>query len=218
MKPRLNYIEQINSFWKHALTDSFKSKEIALYFYLLHVNNSCNWKKSFSHNNKKIEAFLDVSFKTLVMARKNLKNAGLIDFKTKNGSPNVNYEIKSFSKFPEVWEEDNDKAYAGVKEEISKTKNKLNNIKRVDDDVYASYSKMIEENEQWRNSIYSKYKLQKGSLKKLVEDFVLSLKTYSKEPHNTYDDFIKHFVNWLNSQEKNNKLDSVKKNVKIGGI
>ena len=96
MKPRLNYIEQINFFWRHALTDSFTLKEIALYFYLLHVNNTCNWKKSFSHNNKKIEASLDISFKTLAAARLSLKKAGLIDFQTKEKWLNIKEKFRIF--------------------------------------------------------------------------------------------------------------------------
>lgn len=219
MKPRLNYIEQINFFWRHALTNSFTLKEISLYFYLLHVNNTCNWIKYFSHNNKKIEASLDISFKTLAAARLNLKKAGLIDFQTQNGCPNVNYQIMPLSKIPEVKEQVYDNVNAEVSDEINKTKDKQNNNKS-DDDIFLDYLKTIgdEENTDWRNTIYEKYKLRNGSLKKLANDFVLSLKTISTPAHVTYKNFIKHFVNWLNTQEKNNKLDSLKKNIKIGGI
>lgn len=219
-KPRLNYIEQINNFWRKTLTHCFKPNDISLYFYLLHVNNSCNWIKSFSHNNRKIEASINISFKTLAAARVNLKKAGLIDFQTTNGSPNVDYKIITLSKFPEVKGEVLDEGSGEVWDEISKTKEKQNNIKRDDDDIYSNYIEKLgsDENEDWRKTIYDKYKLRNKSLKKIIDEFVLSLKTSLKPTHETYESFISHFVNWLNTQEKHNKLNSYKKDQKIGGI
>ncbi len=65
----MNYIELINNFWIVNEEHSFQPTAVALYFYLLRVNNRCSWKETFKHNNKKIEAELSVSYKSLCTAR-----------------------------------------------------------------------------------------------------------------------------------------------------
>ncbi len=125
MTKKMNYINLVNDFWKLNNTESFNTTEIALYFYLLHVNNSCYWKSTFNHNNKKIEASLDISYKTLRSARQRLANANLLEFETKNGIPNVTYRLDTSSKIPEVWDEVSPEVKAKVsaegRAEINKT-------------------------------------------------------------------------------------------------
>ena len=60
-----SYIQLLNTFWRVAKTVNFSTTDIALYFYLLDINNSCGWREFFNHNNKKIEAILNISPKTL---------------------------------------------------------------------------------------------------------------------------------------------------------
>lgn len=225
VRPRINYIEQINGFWKESIIHSFQSKEIALYFYLLHVNNLCNWKPTFNHNNKKLQAMLDISFKTLVVARSNLKNAGLINFTTKNGSPNVEYSMTTLSKIPEVKNEVRDKVSGvvknGVRDDISKTKKKQNNS--TIDAAFYSYLETIQSDseKEWRDSIYTIFSLSKGSLKKLLEEFKLSQLSEGKETlDGTLKEFKKHFRNWLNKIDNLGKLDKYKdlKNRKDFGL
>ena len=94
----MNYIQLINRFWASSEINSFRTTDIALYFYLLKVNNDCSWIESFRRNNRKIEVDLDISFNTLKDARNRLKVAGLIDFKTRNGDGNVLYTLSKFDK------------------------------------------------------------------------------------------------------------------------
>lgn len=94
----MNYIQLINRFWASSEINSFRTTDIALYFYLLKVNNDCSWIESFRRNNRKIEVDLDISFNTLKDARNRLKIAGLIDFKTRNGDGNVLYTLSKFDK------------------------------------------------------------------------------------------------------------------------
>ena len=94
----MNYIGLIKKFWFLQNYHSLSVTDIALYFYLLEVNNVCMWSNTFNRNNKKIEADLNISFNTLAAARNKLRQTGLIDFETKNGSPNVKYTLSNFDK------------------------------------------------------------------------------------------------------------------------
>lgn len=126
----MNYIELINRFWNANEEHSFKTTDIALYFYLLKVNNDCSWKESFKRNNKKVEVDLNISFNTLKDARNRLKIANLIYFKTVNGNANVTYSFSiTLSKYDEVTNE----VYIEVSNEVSTrlvpSKDKLNKTK-----------------------------------------------------------------------------------------
>lgn len=72
----------------------FTTCEVAIYFYLLKVNNACNWMRFFKRNNAKIMADLGIKDRrTLENARNRLKQAGLIDYQKTTTSPNVIYSI-----------------------------------------------------------------------------------------------------------------------------
>lgn len=90
----MTYIELINNFWTSNEEEAFRTTDVALYFYLLKVNNDCSWKASFKRNNRKVEADLGISFNTLKEARNRLKLAGLIDFRTKSGSTETTYSVR----------------------------------------------------------------------------------------------------------------------------
>ncbi|MDF2433218.1 MAG: hypothetical protein JWP44_2849 [Mucilaginibacter sp.] len=89
----MNYIAQIKGFWllheKHALS----SIDIALYFYLLEVCNSTNWINPFKRNNAKILADLRMPRATFFRSRSKLKRAGILNFRSVNGTPNVTYTL-----------------------------------------------------------------------------------------------------------------------------
>ena len=94
----MNYIELIKNFWLQHNAYSLTVTETALYFYLLETNNLCRWANTINRNNGKVLADLSIaSLKTLSNARNRLKQVGLIDFKTKNGSPNVVYTLVKFT-------------------------------------------------------------------------------------------------------------------------
>ena len=95
----MNYIELINRFWLTNEAHLFRTTDIALFFYLLKINNACSWKEYFKRKNIQIQADLNISYNTLKEARNRLKQANLLDFKSKNGSGDVLYTL---SKFDEV--------------------------------------------------------------------------------------------------------------------
>lgn len=90
----MNYIELINRFWVVHEENCFTTCEIAIYFYLLKVNNASNWIQFFKRNNAKIMADLGIKDRrTLENARNRLKQAGLIDYQKKSTNPNVTYSL-----------------------------------------------------------------------------------------------------------------------------
>lgn len=122
----MNYIEQIKGFWRSHDVETYPTNVIALYFYLLEVNNKTSWSVSFKRNNSKICADLGISYPTLNNSRNRLKQSGIIDFKTQNGNANVTYTLKNFLKVTdEVTNEVTDEVTNEVGSRLFKSKDKL---------------------------------------------------------------------------------------------
>lgn len=110
----MSYIHTINAFWRSHKSEAFSTTAIALYFHLLDINNEVKWIAPFKRNNSKICADLGISFPVMSRCRNRLKQAGLIDFKTVNGSANVFYTLKlSFKVVNEVIDEVSDEVSSG---------------------------------------------------------------------------------------------------------
>ena len=122
----MTYIDYIKNFWLQHNAYSLTVTETALYFYLLETNNLCKWANTFNRNNSKVLADLGISsLKTLSAARNRLKQVGLIDFKTKNGSPVVTYTLVKFTEVKaQVDTEVRAQVKAQVDTELNKTKTK----------------------------------------------------------------------------------------------
>jgi hypothetical protein len=89
----MSYIELINRFWIIHEEYAFSPESVALYFYLLKINNTLSWKASFRRNNAKIQADLSIHRKKLLEAKKELADSGLIDFSSSKTNGNVTYSI-----------------------------------------------------------------------------------------------------------------------------
>jgi hypothetical protein len=123
----MNYIGQIRGFWRAHEEHSFTTTEVAVYFRLLEICNICQWKNPFKRNNSKIEADLGISFNTLKNARNRLRQTGLINFETRNGSSNVSYTLSNFDKVSsEVDVKVGDEVTNEVGNEVLPAKDKLN--------------------------------------------------------------------------------------------
>lgn len=132
----MNYIGLVRAFWRSQEEHSFGPTEVALYFYLLEVCNICRWKNPFKRSNAKIEADLSMTFHVLKNARNRLKSAGLIDFKTTNGSPNVAYTLLptlqiNYEVDAEVRNEVSNEVVYEVPNEVVPSKDKLNKTKLI---------------------------------------------------------------------------------------
>jgi len=122
----MNYIEQIKGFWRVQEIECFPPNTIAIYFYLLEVNNKVSWIPTFKRNNSKICADLGISFPTLSNSRNRLKQAGVLDFKTQSGNANTSYSLKDFLKVTnEVSVEVSSEVSVEVGSKLLPTKDKL---------------------------------------------------------------------------------------------
>lgn len=95
----MNYIEQIKGFWITQEVNQLGACEIAMYFHLLEIWNKTGWTGTFNRNNYKIMADLSIkSYKTLQGIRDRLQDAGILEFRQKNGDANVVYKLADLSK------------------------------------------------------------------------------------------------------------------------
>ena len=127
----MNYIKLINNFWIMNEVYSFRPTEIALYFYLLKVNNLCSWRESFDHNNQKVLSSIGLTdVRTLNTARNRLKQADLIDFKSKAGSASTTYTLRTYAKNVEDYAEVSAEVNVGDVSSSMYSKDKLNKTKQ----------------------------------------------------------------------------------------
>lgn len=96
----------------------FTPTEIALYFYLLESANVRKWPDTFTCINRKVENDLGVSYKTLAAAKNRLRQTGLIDFKSKNGSKATTFSL-TFGNITKVRDEVRDEVLGEVGDEVS---------------------------------------------------------------------------------------------------
>jgi hypothetical protein len=78
----MNYIEQINVFWKLDAEHSFSGNETRLYFYLLDKSNSLYWKNPLANADGYTATIVGISVNTLKSVRNRLQQVGLITFKS----------------------------------------------------------------------------------------------------------------------------------------
>lgn len=193
----MKYIDIINNFWLVNDEHSFQPTAVALYFYLLKINNRCYWRESFKHNNKKIEATLDISYKSLSNARNQLKQAGLIKFKTQNGNPNTTYSL-TFVKKDEVREEVREEVRDEVRDEVHNLCNKRRGQGRGTDEVRDEVRTRSGHTKERQDKIKTK------TLKERKEEFrVRVLKFKDKHPPEILKKF---FLYWSEENFEKQKM------------
>lgn len=76
------YLGLVNRFWKINETAMFSQAAISLYFSLLNYANKTYWQDAFYYSDLRLRASVGInSQETFRKARRELKNAGLIDFR-----------------------------------------------------------------------------------------------------------------------------------------
>lgn len=200
----MNYIEQIKAFWRLHEQEEFSTNEIALYFYLLEVNNITSWSTSFKRNNSKINVDLGMSYKVLRNSRNRLKQSGVIDFKTISGSPNTLYTLTTFVKKAEVRAEVEGEVGAEVRARSGKTKDKLNSklkLNNISPEASAPGDEKKEKFPFWNSLVevwFNRYEMHVGekptfnpSSAKSLKDICTKLRKLYKEKNDKDWDEIK---------------------------
>lgn len=76
----MNYIKQLNALYDWLQSNRLSSSAQLLYHTLLMINNKCGWTEWFERTNQAICGLIGIDEKTLIRARNELKQKGLIDF------------------------------------------------------------------------------------------------------------------------------------------
>lgn len=93
----MNYLKEINSFYDLLEINPLSSSAIALWFALMHINNKCRWKQEFTVALSVLELKTSLKRKTIERARNELRQKGLIDWKSRKGNQAALYSLKSVS-------------------------------------------------------------------------------------------------------------------------
>lgn len=93
----MRYLDKINAFHTSLLTNPLSSSAIALWYGLMHINNKCGWKREFNVTNMVLSINTGLSVQSLHRARNALKQAGLIDYRVRQGQQSTIYIINHFA-------------------------------------------------------------------------------------------------------------------------
>ena len=89
----MNYIMQINTFYRILPNNSLSSNAQCLYWYLLHKNNELGWIKEFSVANSIVSGYTELDISTLQRARNELIQKKYIKYKKGKGNKAGSYSI-----------------------------------------------------------------------------------------------------------------------------
>lgn len=92
----MNYIKQVNTFYKLLSNNPLSSNAQCLYFFLLNKNNELGWIKEFTTANSIVMGFTNLNIKALQRARNELKQKGYIDYKKGLGNNAGTYTLFRF--------------------------------------------------------------------------------------------------------------------------
>lgn len=88
----MNYINQIKAFHDLNEINTWTTGQIALWYALMYINNKCYWSEWFSASNQVLSLHTGLSRQGILKARNALKQAGVIDFRTK-GTKSTQYHL-----------------------------------------------------------------------------------------------------------------------------
>lgn len=92
----MNYIKQVNTFYKLLPNNPLSSNAQCLYNYLLNKNNELGWIKEFTVSNMIVCGFTSLNRRTLDRVRNELKSKGYIDYKKGISNQAGKYSIVEF--------------------------------------------------------------------------------------------------------------------------
>lgn len=93
----MNYITEMKAFYDRLETNPLPSPAIALWHALMHIANKTGWQQEFTVAVSVLEIKTGLNVQAVKRARNKLKEAGLIDWKSRNGKQSAIYQIHSFA-------------------------------------------------------------------------------------------------------------------------
>jgi hypothetical protein len=89
----VNYIKQLNAFYKLIQENAISTKAQCLYHYLLAVNNELAWTETFTKSNFVVCGATQLDRRTLDRVRNELKQKGLIEYEKGSSNQAGTYKI-----------------------------------------------------------------------------------------------------------------------------
>lgn len=117
----MNYIKEINAFYEWLELNELSKSAVLLWHALMHLNNKSGWQESFTVARSVIEAKTTLKKDAYYIARNQLKQAGLVDFKER-GTRATSFTMHSISSVLQTNFQTND-SYSSEKQTTNQTIN-----------------------------------------------------------------------------------------------
>lgn len=194
----MNYIKQVNTFYRLLPNNPLSSNAQCLYLYLLNKNNEFGWAKEFTIANSIVMGFTSLNISALQRARNELKQKGYIGYKKGVGNHAGIYEMMQFEQPYEQQSEQQTKQQTDSnvntlnkrKENKTKQKNQKKNTKK----KYGEYGNVELDDEQYeklRNEFPADYKAR-----------IQRLDDYMQSSGKKYQDHLATIRVWARKEEK----------------
>lgn len=198
----MNYIIQIKGFWMLHEKHDLNATDTALYFYLLEICNSTNWVNPFKRNTAKIMADLKLSRSSLERSRKRLRSAGIIKYKSVNGTANTTYQLTDLeTTFRERFKGDDQGADQGIDQSTDKGTDQLNknNKPKPKQAVVVSCEQAFAFYVETRNNrlIKDRLRLENNQVRDLFKTFYDSKIDLGDLNNKTIEEIARNFYYWL---------------------
>lgn len=135
----MNYIKQVNLFYKLLPNNPLSSNAQCLYFYLLNKNNELGWIKEFTIANSIICGFTSLNISAFQRARNSLIQKGYIKYKKGHSNNAGYYTIVEFEQQSEQQnEQQNEQQSDNRVNSTTNTLNKQNKTKQKENNLDAA--------------------------------------------------------------------------------
>ena len=135
----MNYIKQVNLFYKLLPNNPLSSNAQCLYFYLLNKNNELGWIKEFTIANSIICGFTSLNISAFQRARNSLIQKGYIKYKKGHSNNAGYYTIVEFEQQSEQQNEQHNEQQSDNRvNSTTNTLNKQNKTKQKENNLDAA--------------------------------------------------------------------------------
>ncbi len=190
----MNYIKQVNQFYKLIQNNTLSTNAQCLYNYLLNKDSELGWLEEFTVSNLIICGVTNLSRQALDRARNELVSKGYIQYKKGHSNKAGRYVIVSFDTQSDTQSDthdntQNDTQSGHTVSTLNKlNKTKQNNKEKINKKEYGEFKNVKLTDEEYK-------KLQKMFPKDYAER-IQTLDDYIQSKGHRYKDFVATLRNW----------------------
>ena len=227
----MTYIDRMNTFNLSLLEKPVSPNARALYYYLLHFNNSLGWRETFSIANIVLASSSGLSEQQMYRARTELINNGYIKYKKpKHSSLTGIYQVLQLFDYQNNIKNDNQ---TEVKPKSNRSQNEVNSItlNRLDKTRLDKSKKEIDKEKEphtLKNSFgeFKNVKLTEQEYKNLIIDygelkaneFITRLDNYIESTGKRYKSHYATILNWIRKEQADKKQSGKVKKTRFEDI